>query len=417
MTKRKIVVYTHGCKVNQYDSDAMLKILSAVFDVSDELEMADQYIINTCAVTAEAERKSRQTVTKIMKINPNAKIYVCGCASQRDAVQFERDGVVYVSGTDGKIALAKALVSSEEFDRTCSDFSISKDYEENDGVLSLRTRHYIKVQEGCNNFCSYCIIPYLRGRSRSRSIDNIKAELDEAVKVAKEIVLTGINLSAYGLDKGSSLTNLLKEIKDYPVRFRLGSLEVGVIDKEFLEATTMLKDFCPQFHLSLQSGDDTTLKKMNRHYTAKEYEDAVALIREYYPNGAITTDIIVGFPTETEEQFENCKKFAEKIEFADIHCFPYSSRKGTVAGKLPTLDKATLDRRAKEMGEVKKALVNKYLNGQIGKPLQVLFETCDDNGMWCGHTENYVKVYSKNGEKNTIKTIVPTKQYLDGLCE
>ncbi len=417
MTKRKIVVYTHGCKVNQYDSDAMLKILSAVFDVSDELEMADQYIINTCAVTAEAERKSRQTVTKIMKINPNAKIYVCGCASQRDAVQFERDGVVYVSGTDGKIVLAKALVSSEEFDRTCSDFSISKDYEENDGVLSLRTRHYIKVQEGCNNFCSYCIIPYLRGRSRSRSIDNIKAELDEAVKVAKEIVLTGINLSAYGLDKGSSLTNLLKEIKDYPVRFRLGSLEVGVIDKEFLEATTMLKDFCPQFHLSLQSGDDTTLKKMNRHYTAKEYEDAVALIREYYPNGAITTDIIVGFPTETEEQFENCKKFAEKIEFADIHCFPYSSRKGTVAGKLATLDKATLDRRAKEMGEVKKSLVNKYLNAQIGKPLQVLFETCDENGMWCGHTENYVKVYSKNGEKNTIKTIVPTKQYLDGLCE
>ena len=417
MTKRKIVVYTHGCKVNQYDSDAMLKILSAVFDVSDELEMADKYIVNTCAVTAEAERKSRQTVTKILKINPDAKIYVCGCASQRDAVQFERDGVVYVSGTDGKIALAKALVSSEEFDRTCSDFSIGKDYEENDGVLSLRTRHYIKVQEGCNNFCSYCIIPYLRGRSRSRSIDNIKAELDEAVKVAKEIVLTGINLSAYGLDKGSSLTNLLKEIKDYPVRFRLGSLEVGVIDKEFLEATTMLKDFCPQFHLSLQSGDDTTLKKMNRHYTAKEYEDAVALIREYYPNGAITTDIIVGFPTETEEQFENCKKFAEKIEFADIHCFPYSSRKGTVAGKLPTLDKATLDRRAKEMGEVKKALVGKYLNAQIGKPLQVLFETCDDNGMWCGHTENYVKVYSKNGEKNTIKTIVPTKQYLDGLCE
>ena len=417
MTKRKIVVYTHGCKVNQYDSDAMLKILSTVFDVSDELEMADKYIINTCAVTAEAERKSRQTVTKILKINPDAKIYVCGCASQRDAVQFERDGVVYVSGTDGKIALAKALVSSEEFDRTCSDFSIGKDYEENDGVLSLRTRHYIKVQEGCNNFCSYCIIPYLRGRSRSRSIDNIKAELDEAVKVAKEIVLTGINLSAYGLDKGSSLTNLLKEIKDYPVRFRLGSLEVGVIDKEFLEATTMLKDFCPQFHLSLQSGDDTTLKKMNRHYTSKEYEDAVSLIREYYPNGAITTDIIVGFPTETEEQFENCKKFAEKIEFADIHCFPYSSRKGTVAGKLPTLDKATLDRRAKEMGEVKKALVSKYLNAQIGKPLQVLFETCDEDGTWCGHTENYVKVYSKNGEKNTIKTIVPTMLYLDGLCE
>lgn len=417
MTKKKIVVYTHGCKVNQYDSDAMLKILQSAFDVSDELEMAEHYIVNTCAVTAEAERKSRQTVTKILKINPDAKIYICGCASQRDAIQFDRDGVVYVSGTDGKIALAKALVSSEELECKASDFSISKDYEENEGVLSLRTRHYIKVQEGCNNFCSYCIIPYLRGRSRSRDIDSIKKELDEAVKVAKEVVLTGINLSAYGIEKGDSLAGLIAELKDYPVRFRLGSLEVGVVDRNLLDATKLLKDFCPHFHLSLQSGDDETLKKMNRHYTTEEYAKAVELIREYYPNGAITTDIIVGFPTETEEQFENSKAFAERIAFADIHCFPYSSRKGTVAGKLPTLDKATLDRRAKEMGEVKKALVGKYLSAQIGKPLNVLFETVDKDGMWCGHTENYVKIYSKNGEKNTLKTIVPTRLYLDGLCE
>ena len=417
MTKKKIVVYTHGCKVNQYDSDAMLKILQSAFDVSDELEMAEHYIVNTCAVTAEAERKSRQTVTKILKINPDAKIYICGCASQRDAIQFDRDGVVYVSGTDGKIALAKALVSSEDLECKASDFSISKEYEENEGVLSLRTRHYIKVQEGCNNFCSYCIIPYLRGRSRSRDIDSIKKELDKAVKVAKEIVLTGINLSAYGIEKGDSLAGLIAELKDYPVRFRLGSLEVGVVDRNLLDATKLLKDFCPHFHLSLQSGDDETLKKMNRHYTTEEYAKAVELIREYYPNGAITTDIIVGFPTETEEQFENSKAFAERIAFADIHCFPYSSRKGTVAGKLPTLDKATLDRRAREMGEVKKALVGKYLSAQIGKPLNVLFETVDKDGMWCGHTENYVKIYSNNGEKNTLKTIVPTRLYLDGLCE
>ena len=417
MSKKRIVVYTHGCKVNQYDSDAMLKILEQAFDVSDDLEMADSYIINTCAVTAEAERKSRQTVTKILKINPKARIYVCGCASQRDAMQFDRDGVVYVSGTDGKIALAKSLVEGEEFDRKASDFSISKDYEENEGVLSLRTRHYIKVQEGCNNFCSYCIIPYLRGRSRSRNIDNIKKELDEAVLVAKEIVLTGINLSAYGLDNGSSLAELISSLKDYDVRFRLGSLEVGVVDNGLLDATKSLKDFCPHFHLSLQSGDDTTLKKMNRHYTTEEYAKAVALIREYYPNGAITTDIIVGFPTETEEQFVNSKEFARRIGFADIHCFPYSSRKGTVAGKLPTLDKSTLDRRAKEMGEVKKELVASYLTAQIGKPLKVLFETVDKDGIWCGHTENYVKIYSKNGEKNTLKTITPTRLYLDGLCE
>ena len=420
MNTKKIVVFTLGCKVNQYDSDAMLNILSAGgFDVSDEMEVADIYIVNTCAVTAEAERKSRQTVTKILKLNPDAEIYVCGCASQRDKIQFDRDGVRYVSGTDGKIALAKELVEKVQNDvdmPECS-FEIGKEFEENDGVLSLRTRHYIKVQDGCNNFCSYCIIPYLRGRSRSRDLEGIRAELDKAVTVAKEIVITGINLSAYGKDKDSSLADLLRAVKDYPVRMRLGSLEVGVIDRDLLDATKEMYDFCPHFHLSLQSGDDTTLKKMNRHYTTAEYENAVKLIREYYPNAAITTDIIVGFPTETEEQFVASMNFAKRIGFSDIHCFPYSSRKGTVAGKWQVLSKAVLTDRAKRMGEVKNQLIADYLTAQIGKPLKVLFETCDENGIWCGHTENYVKVYSKNGEKNTLKTIVPTRLYLDGLGE
>ena len=286
----KIVVFTLGCKVNQYDSDAMLNILSAGgFDVSDEMDVADIYIINTCAVTAEAERKSRQTVTKILKLNPDAEIYVCGCASQRDKIQFDREGVRYVSGTDGKIALAKELVEKVQNDVDMSEcsFEIGKEFEENDGVLSLRTRHYIKVQDGCNNFCSYCIIPYLRGRSRSRDLEGIRAELDKAVTVAKEIVLTGINLSAYGKDKDGSLADLLRAVKDYPVRMRLGSLEVGVIDRDLLDATKEMYDFCPHFHLSLQSGDDTTLKKMNRHYTSAEYECAVKLIREYYPQDRI----------------------------------------------------------------------------------------------------------------------------------
>ena len=420
MNTKKIVVFTLGCKVNQYDSDAMLNILSAGgFDVSDEMEVADIYIINTCAVTAEAERKSRQTVTKILKLNPDAEIYVCGCASQRDKIQFDRDGVRYVSGTDGKIALAKELVEKVQNDvdmPECS-FEIGKEFEENDGVLSLRTRHYIKVQDGCNNFCSYCIIPYLRGRSRSRDLEGIRAELDKAVTVAKEIVLTGINLSAYGKDKDGSLADLLRAVKDYPVRMRLGSLEVGVIDRDLLDATKEMYDFCPHFHLSLQSGDDETLKKMNRHYTTAEYESAVDLIREYYPNAAITTDIIVGFPTETEEQFVASMNFAKRIGFSDVHCFPYSSRKGTVAGKWQVLSKAVLTDRAKRMGEVKNQLIKDYLTAQIGKPLKVLFETSDENGIWCGHTENYVKVYSKNGEKNTLKTIVPTRLYLDGLGE
>ncbi|MBR2919110.1 MAG: tRNA (N(6)-L-threonylcarbamoyladenosine(37)-C(2))-methylthiotransferase MtaB [Clostridia bacterium] len=420
MNTKKIVVFTLGCKVNQYDSDAILNILSAGgFDVSDEMEVADIYIINTCAVTAEAERKSRQTVTKILKLNPDAEIYVCGCASQRDKIQFDREGVRYVSGTDGKIALAKELVEKVQNDvdmPECS-FEIGKEFEENDGVLSFRTRHYIKVQDGCNNFCSYCIIPYLRGRSRSRDLEGIRAELDKAETVAKEIVLTGINLSAYGKEKDSSLADLLRAVKDYPVRMRLGSLEVGVIDRDLLDATKEMYDFCPHFHLSLQSGDDETLKKMNRHYTTAEYESAVKLIREYYPNAAITTDIIVGFPTETEEQFVASMNFAKRIGFSDIHCFPYSSRKGTVAGKWQVLSKAVLTDRAKRMGEVKNLLIKDYLTAQIGKPLKVLFETSDENGVWCGHTENYVKVYSKNGEKNTLKTIVPTRLYLDGLGE
>ena len=420
MNTKKIVVFTLGCKVNQYDSDAMLNILSAGgFDVSDEMEVADIYIINTCAVTAEAERKSRQTVTKILKLNPDAEIYVCGCASQRDKIQFDRNGVRYISGTDGKIALAKELVEKVQNDvdmPECS-FEIGKEFEENDGVLSLRTRHYIKVQDGCNNFCSYCIIPYLRGRSRSRDLEGIRAELDKAVTVAKEIVLTGINLSAYGKDKDGSLADLLRAVKDYPVRMRLGSLEVGVIDRDLLDATKEMYDFCPHFHLSLQSGDDETLKKMNRHYTTAEYESAVDLIREYYPNAAITTDIIVGFPTETEEQFVASMNFAKRIGFSDVHCFPYSSRKGTVAGKWQVLSKAVLTDRAKRMGEVKNQLIKDYLTAQIGKPLKVLFETSDENGIWCGHTENYVKVYSKNGEKNTLKTIVPTRLYLDGVGE
>ncbi len=417
MTK-KVVVFTLGCKVNQYDSDAMLNILkNGGFEVSDQLEMADVYVINTCAVTAEAERKSRQTVTKILKINPKAEIYVCGCASQKDAPQFVRNGVKYISGTEGKIALAKELIESKDRDIPPCNFEIGKVFEENEGVLSLRTRHYIKVQDGCNNFCSYCIIPYLRGRSRSRSIESIRAELDKAEGVVKEVVLTGINLSAYGKDVDSSLTDLLLALKDYNLRFRLGSLEVVVVDRALLDATKSLKSFCPHFHLSLQSGEDETLKKMNRHYTTEEYEKAVELIREYYPNAAITTDIIVGFPTETEEQFVESMDFAKKIGFSDIHCFPYSSRKGTVAGKLQALPKSILTDRAKRMGEFKRELVESYLTAQIGKPLQVLFETEDAAGYWCGHTENYVKVYSKNGEKNTLKTVIPTSLYKDGLCE
>lgn len=419
----KISIFTLGCKVNQYDTDAMLAVFEhAGFEIAEGLEYADVYVVNSCAVTAEAEKKSRQSVARILKVNPNAKIFVCGCASQNNFSQFAKNNVQYISGSDQKLDFARKIVTEfkgeeEQFDKIVPDkFNISTVFEDNDGIINLRTRHFIKVQDGCNNFCSYCLIPYVRGRSRSRVLASIERELDEVSSVAKEVVVTGINLSAYGKDIGSSLTDLMKMLSKYDFSVRLGSLEVGVITKDFLDATKTLKRFCPHFHLSLQSGDDSVLKAMNRHYTTAEYYDAVRLIREYYSDPAITTDIIVGFPSEREEEFENSMAFARKVGFSDIHVFPYSSRRGTVAGRMPTLDPEIVLDRQKRMTALKHELVQNYLNKQIGMPVNVLFET-QSRGVWCGHSPNYVKVYSKNGEHNEIRLITPTHLYLDGVAD
>lgn len=358
----KVCVFTLGCKVNQYDSDAMLAVFEhAGFEICEGLEYADVYVINSCAVTAEAEKKSRQSVARILKINPDARIYVCGCASQNNFSQFAKNNVEYISGTDGKLGFARKIVNQyvndEQFDKIVPDgFDISKEFEDNDGVVNLRTRHFIKVQDGCNNFCSYCLVPYVRGRSRSRAVDSVVRELETVKNVAKEVVVTGINLSAYGKDIDTSLANLMIALSKFDFSVRLGSLEVGVITKEFLDATAKIKRFCPHFHLSLQSGDDTVLKQMNRKYNCAQYFDAVQLIRKYYPLAAITTDIIVGFPTETEEQFENSMAFARKVGFSDIHVFPYSSRRGTVAGRMKTLDPDVVTDRQKRMTAVKRNL-------------------------------------------------------------
>ena len=418
----KVCVFTLGCKVNQYDSDAMLAVFEhAGFEICEGLEPADMYVINSCAVTAEAEKKSRQSVARILKVNPNARIYVCGCASQNNFSQFAKNNVEYISGTDKKLDFARKIVNQyvkdEQFDKIVPDgFDISKEFEDNDGVVNLRTRHFIKVQDGCNNFCSYCLVPYVRGRSRSRSVDSVVRELETVKNVAKEVVVTGINLSAYGKDIDTSLANLMLALSKFDFSVRLGSLEVGVITKEFLNATTKIKRFCPHFHLSLQSGDDTVLKQMNRKYNCAQYFDAVQLIRKYYPSAAITTDIIVGFPTETEEQFENSMAFARKVGFSDIHVFPYSSRRGTVAGRMKTLDPDIVTDRQKRMTAVKKELVDNYLNKQIGMPVNVLFET-QENGVWCGHAPNYVKVYSRNGAHNDVRLITPSHKYLDGVAD
>lgn len=421
----KIAVFTLGCKVNQYDSDAMLAIFDvAGFEVAEGLEYADIYILNTCAVTAEAEKKSRQAVSRILKINPQAKIYVCGCASQNNFVQFAKNGVAYISGTDGKTKLAQSIVDkyvgSQKFAEYVAEesrFAISDEFEDNLGVYSLRTRHFIKVQDGCDNYCNYCLIPYLRGHCRSRSKESIVRELDRVKDTAKEIVVTGINLSAYGVDSGDSLAGLMDTLALYKdLRIRLGSLEVGVISDEFLKSTKKIKRFCPHFHLSLQSGDDSVLVAMNRHYNTAQYLKAVELIRKYYPSAAITTDIIVGYPTETEEMFENSMEFARKVGFADIHVFPYSSRKGTVAGRMPVLSAEVLNDRQRRMSAVKQELCGNYLSKQIGMPQQVLFES-ETDGLWVGHAPNYVKVYSKSGVHNEVRTITPHRKYKDGVID
>ena len=423
MSKKPSVAFlTLGCKVNQYDADAMRAVLDrGGFRVCDAQEFADVYVINTCAVTAEAERKSRQAVTRILKINPEAEIYVCGCASQNNFSQFARDGVKFIAGTKGKLALAEELVKKyggEDdgyFDKiVTTDFATASAYEEFRGTLSMRTRHYIKIQDGCNNFCSYCIVPYLRGRSRSRSLDGILREVGTAEISCKEVVLTGIDISSYGKDIGASLADLLTSLQSCSLRVRLGSLEVGVIDEKLLDAAKGIKGFCPHFHLSLQSGDDGVLKNMNRRYTTEQYYEKVELIRSRFPDAAITTDVIVGYPTESDAAFAASAEFCKKVKFSDMHVFPYSSRKGTVAGKLPTLPSAVVAERQREMTAIKHSLSAEFRLAQLGKPTEVLFETKED-GLWCGHAPNYVKVYGVDGARNTVATVTPTALYGDGI--
>lgn len=428
----KIVVYNLGCKVNQYESDSIIRELkSRGHEVYDDFTEAEAYILNTCAVTNEAERKSRQAIARAKKFNATAKIIVCGCASENNAEQFsEKDGVVYISGVAGKAKIPDLIKSKCEDDslslgtndsvnnasvgqididsKNLSVSDLPTVYEDDMAIDGIRTRAFLKVQDGCNNFCSYCIIPYLRGRSRSRAIDSVAQEFDRLSRQVKEIVLTGINLSAYGMDIASSLKDLLIALSRFDTRIRLGSLEVNVIDREFLEACKSLKRFCPQFHLSLQSGDDNVLKDMNRHYTTAEYIEKVKLIREYFPDASITTDLICGYPTESEESFKNTIEFIKKVNFADMHIFVYSTRKGTKAAKLKLMPHEVAKERANTAIKIAEEMKREYLKSHIGSKLEVLVE----NGY--GHSKEYIKVYA-DGIDGEIKEITPTELYLDGL--
>jgi threonylcarbamoyladenosine tRNA methylthiotransferase MtaB len=405
----KAAVFNLGCKVNQYESDRIAAELSSVgFEVSPELDYADLYVINTCAVTAEAERKSRQAVARARKFNPAAKIAVVGCASQNDTAQFAaKEGVVFVSGAAGKSKFAKiALELFNSNDKAAIEevSPFTSVFEEGMLPARPRTRAYIMVQDGCDNFCSYCIVPYLRGRGRSRSVESVLKEAD-ALSDVKEVVLIGINLSAYGRDIGSSLASLLAAFKPYGFRLRLGSLEPNVVTEEFLSAAAALKNFCPHFHLSLQSGDADVLKAMNRRYTPEVYKEKTELIRAYFKDAAVTTDVIAGFPAETEEHFWNGYEFVKNSGITDAHCFPYSPRKGTKAAELKELPHAVTERRAFLLAELAAQLKYEFMNRFIGCDAEVLFEDAKD-GYVRGYTKNYLRVYSASatpGETVTVK--------------
>lgn len=381
----KIAVLTLGCKVNKYESDALIFTLQKKgFEATDALEWADAYIINTCAVTNEAERKSRQMIERCRKFNPRAKIYVVGCASQNRPSQFEKKGVVFVQGVAEKLKIIDHLLSEGE-----KVYDLPLEYEDDFFSAQTKERAFIKIQDGCNNFCTYCIIPYLRGRSRSREAKSVIAEIEKLPKSVKEVVLVGIDVSSYCDKNGTKLIDLLEALDRFGFRLRLSSMEDNLISEDFVRRLKNLKNFCPHFHLSLQSGCDEVLKKMNRKYRTADFERTVNLIRKYFPLAGITTDVIVGFPTETEENFTETVNFIKKIGFSDLHIFPYSNRKGTVASKMfKDLPKSVKEERAKVLAEIrKKDKIDFITKNDI---LEVLIEE-EKNGVFFGYSKNYIK--------------------------
>lgn len=397
----KAVVFTLGCKVNEVESAAIMSGLEkSGWEVSDSLSFADIYVLNTCAVTREAEKKSRQLIARARKFNPEAQIYVCGCASEKNRASFEEKGAAYVCGARDKNSLLKAVAEKYGYS------AVSAAYPK-----QTKTRAFIKVQDGCNNFCSYCIIPYLRGREISRSIEDICGEI--ALCACPEIVLNGINLSAFN-DGGRGLAELIKGVSVFDKRIRLGSLECNVIDDELLSALKELPDFAEQFHLSLQSGSTAVLKSMNRRYTREEYLEKCSLIYKYFPRAAITTDVIAGFPTETEADFEDSLSIIGEAGLARVHAFAFSPREGTAAYKLRDLPyEVKSERLHRLIGRAKEA-EDAYISRFLGAESSFIAEEYV-GGFTVGYTGNYIKVYAAGEYPSGASVkIILKERYKDG---
>ena len=422
MKKNKVVsFYTLGCKVNQYESNAMeQKFIENGYSAAKSSDVADIYVVNTCSVTNVAERKSRQMMRRAKQINPNAIIVVCGCYAQVAKEEIEKmpevDIVIGINEKNNIVSIVEEFIKEKEKITLVEDVSNQKEFLDfGSTTYTEKNRAVIKVQDGCNMFCSYCIIPYARGRIRSRGIASVVEEVENiAKKDIKEVVVTGIHVASYGkdLEEDVGLIDLLEEINkvDGIERIRLSSLEPTIITKDFLDRLIKLEKICDHFHLSLQSGCDKTLKAMNRKYDTKIYREVVDLIRNYYPNAAITTDIIVGFPGETDEDFEECYKFAKEIKFYMMHVFKYSPRKGTPAAKRDDqIDGNIKEERSNRLIELSSKLQNEYNEMYVGKEVKVLIEELED-GYFKGHTTNYIEVFAKGKiEKDYINSIVNVK--------
>ena len=410
MEKRKAAFHNLGCKVNAYETEAMQQLLEkAGYEIVPFAPGADVYVINTCTVTNMADRKSRQMLHKAKKMNPHSIVVAAGCYVQAAGTELEEDSAIdIIIGNNRKKDLVSIL---EHYERSAVqesliDINHTKEYEK----LSLEktvehTRAYLKVQDGCNQFCSYCIIPYARGRVRSRR----KEEVVEEVKTlagngCKEVVLTGIHLSSYGIDHGSTLQELILAVHEVAgvERIRLGSLEPGIITEDFVKTLSALPKFCPHFHLSLQSGCDATLKRMNRRYTSGEYYEKCILIRKYFKHPALTTDVIVGFPGETEEEFAITRDFLNKVDFYETHIFQYSRRKGTKAAVMENQVPSDVAHRRSAIliadGKVRKQRFEEKISETVTK---VLFEesvTIDGKVYASGHTMEYIRMLLETTE-------------------
>lgn len=430
--KKKAALHNLGCKVNAYEVEAMQQLLEkAGYEIVPFEPGADVYLINTCTVTNIADRKSRQMLHKAKKMNPDAIVVATGCYVQTDEGKLDKDEAVdLILGNNQKKQIVEVL---EEYERQHKKqkhvikINQTKEYEELEiSHTAEHVRAYIKVQDGCNQFCTYCIIPYARGRVRSRKISQVIEEVQTlAARGYKEVVLTGIHLSSYGLDfpeeERETLLSLIQAVHEVQgiQRIRLGSLEPRIITEEFAKTISALPKMCPHFHLSLQSGCDATLERMNRRYTSTEYAEKCALLRKYFDNPALTTDVIVGFPMETEEEFRMSRDFVDSIHFYETHIFKYSRRHGTKAaamdGQLTESQKAI---RSDEMLALNEKHSREYEESMLGRELEILLEEeIEMNGeqWYLGHSKEYIKAVLKKQPQYGINDIV--RVTADGFLE